>query len=69
MCKQRTLMYSPAVAGNIIISCFVLNNIMIESRYPLPPEADIDAQIDDNNNEFYDIAEHGAMNALHIREA
>lgn len=35
----------------------------------MPPEADIEAEIDINDIEFYDNAEHGVMNELQIRAA
>lgn len=43
-------MYSPATAGFIITACAVLHNIMVDSKYPLPPEADIIGAMDDPNN-------------------
>ena len=47
LCRQRVLMYSPAVSGNIIISCAVLHNILIEEKYPLPEETDIAEEIEE----------------------
>lgn len=34
-------MYSPARAGNIIIACTVLHNLMVRAKYPEPPEREI----------------------------
>lgn len=39
-------MYSPEVAGTIINACAVLHNILIDAKYPLPPEDDIENNMD-----------------------
>lgn len=44
-------MYSPAAAGSIITACAVMHNIMIDAKYPFPPEDEIAAQIDEPDDD------------------
>lgn len=44
-------MYSPATAGSIITACTVLHNIMVASKYPLPPESDILLEMDHQDDD------------------
>lgn len=48
LCKQRVLMYSPSDAGAIINACAILHNIMIEENYPLPPENEIEDEVEED---------------------
>lgn len=41
LCRQRILMYSTARAGDIIVACVVLHNIMVRAKYPEPAEKEI----------------------------
>lgn len=45
LCRQRILMYDTARSGNIIIACAVLHNIMVQAKYPDPPEKEIEWNI------------------------
>lgn len=54
LCRQRVLMYSPQKAGAIIVSCVVLHNIMINEKYKLPPEAEINDNMDDDSDDEND---------------
>lgn len=47
-------MYCPATAGLIINACFVLHNMLIEAKYPLPTEEEISEEIDDQEEEMED---------------
>lgn len=61
LCKQRVLMYSPATSGSIITACAVLHNIMVDAKYPLPPEAEIADEMDDEDIDVVHIIENGPI--------
>lgn len=60
LCRQRILMYGTARAANIIIACAVLHNIMVQSKYHEPLEAEIEwniaGEIQDSADDEGDIA-------------
>ena len=39
-------MYSPEVAGTIKNACAILHNMLIDEKYPIPPEEDITSYMD-----------------------
>lgn len=49
LCRQRILMYSPKMAGTIINACAVLHNMLLYAKYPLPPEDEIEDNMDDDD--------------------
>lgn len=61
-------MYSPSVAGTIITACAVLHNIMIDAKYPLPPQEEIKEQMEGSDDDGDEFQSHH-MSELHIRRA
>lgn len=62
-------MYSPSVAGTIITACAVLHNIMVDAKYPLPTEEEIEEQMEESNDNSDDEFQNHHMSELRIRRA